>query len=396
MSTAWKIVLTLTFARMTMGFQFQAIPSLAPVLTGSGGFSYAALGTLTGAYLVPGVIVALAGGWLGRLLGDARVVSIGLLLMAAGGFAGALVSSFEAQLVWRLIAGCGAVCLNVLVTKMVADWFEANNQLPTAMGVLVASWPAGIALCALALPLIEAATGLFTALLVPGVLSALALMALRVVWQEAPVKAAGGATPKAEKMLGVEVVLVVLAGLIWGLYNTVFVGVVAWVPTLLSERGAGDVAAAAYSSSIVWVAIFSVVAGGVIAGRVARPDIFALGSFLISGVLIAALAAVQFGSSGFLVLLLLGGAIGPAAAIIMTLPVAAARAPVRASAMGLYFALYYAIMAIAPPVYGRLHDATQSAIAPLYAMSLVMIVCVMLWGAFRFKIGRPAADGTSQ
>ena len=186
LSTAWKIVLTLTFARMTMGVQFQAIPSLAPILTADGAMSYAAVGTLTGAYLVPGVVVALAGGWLSQRMGDARCVLLGLALMAVGGCGALRSDSFNAQLLWRLVAGSGAVCLNVLVTKMVADWFDARSDLPTAMGLLVSSWPAGIAVAALALPLVEAAAGLSVALLLPVVLCVSALVCTMLVWQEPP------------------------------------------------------------------------------------------------------------------------------------------------------------------------------------------------------------------
>ncbi|MGA9251146.1 MAG: hypothetical protein WBV71_01730, partial [Roseobacter sp.] len=79
MSTAWKILLALTFARATMGVQFQSVPALSLYLTGDAGMSFIALGTLTGAYLLPGVVVALAGGWLSRSLGDAKSVLGGLM-----------------------------------------------------------------------------------------------------------------------------------------------------------------------------------------------------------------------------------------------------------------------------------------------------------------------------
>ena len=86
MTNAWKILLALTFARMTMGFQFQSVPALGFALTGEGGLSFAALGALTGAYLLPGAVVALLGGWLAHHLGAARVAFTGLALMSVGGF----------------------------------------------------------------------------------------------------------------------------------------------------------------------------------------------------------------------------------------------------------------------------------------------------------------------
>lgn len=45
----------------------------------------------------------------------------------------------------RIVSGVGAVLVNVLATKMVADWF-AGREIVTAMVILVASWPLGLAL----------------------------------------------------------------------------------------------------------------------------------------------------------------------------------------------------------------------------------------------------------
>jgi hypothetical protein len=45
----------------------------------------------------------------------------------------------------RLISGMGAVLINVLMTKMVADWFAGREIVP-AIRILVASWPLGLAL----------------------------------------------------------------------------------------------------------------------------------------------------------------------------------------------------------------------------------------------------------
>jgi hypothetical protein len=44
-----------------------------------------------------------------------------------------------------IISGTGAVLLNILLAKMVADWF-GDRELATAMGILVVSWPVGIGL----------------------------------------------------------------------------------------------------------------------------------------------------------------------------------------------------------------------------------------------------------
>lgn len=110
----------------------------------------------------------------------------------------------------------------------------------------------------------------------------------------------------------------------------------------------------------------------------------ALGCFVISGaalVLFALGGGMAVGHPAYLVLL--GLCLGPAAAMIMTLPVGAARPEVRALAMGLYMAIYYALMGLAPPVLGWLREVTHSPAAPHLAAAGLMGLCLLLWGLFR-------------
>jgi MFS family permease len=62
-----------------------------------------------------------------------------------GGALMGVSTSFLAVSAGRLISGVGAVLINVLMTKMIADWF-VGREIVTAMAILVASWPLGLAL----------------------------------------------------------------------------------------------------------------------------------------------------------------------------------------------------------------------------------------------------------
>ena len=387
MSQAWSILLALTVARLTMGFQFQSVPALASYFTASG-LSFTALGTLTGAYLLPGVIVALAGGWLSRLLNDIRVLLTGIALMSVGGVVGWWSSSFELALAARLVAGAGAVCVNVFVTKMAAGWFAGRTDLPAAMGVLVSSWPAGLAIAALVLPVLANTFGFGLTQLIAPALCLMAFVLVLLVWKDPSAAPSGKSEGARDRFTPREWGRVILAGSIWGLYNIAFVGVIAWLPGFLSSEGLPEQKASALSSLIGWVAIFSVALGGWIAARLTKPDRVALGSFVFSAVLIFALTQVGIEYVQPRVMGLLGFAMGPAAAMIMTLPVAAARQSLQASAMGIYFALYYALMALGPPAMGRLLDATGDASAPLVVAAALMLSCTGLWTAFRLSAGR--------
>ncbi|MGO4835637.1 MFS transporter, partial [Rhizobiaceae sp. 2RAB30] len=85
-------------------------------------------------------------------------VLAGLLMMLAGELLMAASPSWSVEIAGRLTAGIGGVLLNVLWTKMVADWFT-GRKIATAMAIFINSWPAGIAI-SLLLPTIGATFGL--------------------------------------------------------------------------------------------------------------------------------------------------------------------------------------------------------------------------------------------
>src|SRR4051812_17409201 len=160
-----------------MAFQFQSVASLSPVMMKAYGVGLGDVGLLISLYLAPGIAFALPGGEIGRRFGDKRVVLIGLVLMTAGGFLMAFAPTWHWQIAGRIVAGVGGVLLNVLMSKMVTDWF-AGKELATAMAIFINSWPAGIALCLFLLPAVAAATGLVNALLLTAAFCALGLILL--------------------------------------------------------------------------------------------------------------------------------------------------------------------------------------------------------------------------
>ena len=59
MHKRWLVLAVLAFARIAMGFQFQAVASVSPFLVEEFGIDYASIGTLIGLYLLPGVVLAI-------------------------------------------------------------------------------------------------------------------------------------------------------------------------------------------------------------------------------------------------------------------------------------------------------------------------------------------------
>ena len=79
----WSILALLFAVRATMGFQYQSVAAVAPLVTRDFGVGLADVGLLIGLYLAPGIAIALPGGALGRRFGDKSTVLAGLALMAA-------------------------------------------------------------------------------------------------------------------------------------------------------------------------------------------------------------------------------------------------------------------------------------------------------------------------
>jgi len=135
----------LFIGRVGLGFQFQTLGSVSEHLVDIFVFSYAEIGMLIGAFLLPGVVLALPSGVAGRYASDRLIVTTGLMFLALGGVVAVIATNFNMFGLARIICGIGFVLTTIFVTKMVADWFE-GKELATAMSVTVMSWPFGIAM----------------------------------------------------------------------------------------------------------------------------------------------------------------------------------------------------------------------------------------------------------
>ncbi len=220
--------------RLTMAFQFQSVAAVAPLLGTLFGVSLADIGILIGLYFTPGVALALPGGAIGKWFGDKRTVLAALLLMLGGSLAMAAAESWSVQIAGRLVAGGGGVLLNVQMTKMVADWF-AGKEIATAMAIFVNSWPAGVALSLLTLPLIGTAYGVSAVYLAVAALAAAGFVLLAIAYRS-PQNLVMNATASA-RLDRSAAIAVTTAGLIWGLYNVGFAMIFSFGPTMLVERG---------------------------------------------------------------------------------------------------------------------------------------------------------------
>jgi MFS family permease len=351
----WSILCLLFGLRFAMAFQFQSVASVAPLVAREFDVGLGDVGTLIGLYFAPGVVLALLGGAIGERLGDKATVIAALIFMAAGSITMGLSSTWPMQIAGRVAAGAGGVVLTVQLTKMTADWFS-GREIATAMAIFVNSWPAGIALSLLTMPLIAASHGVSAVhFLTAAVVGFLAVVALLYRSPAAPELKTVTA-----RLAPNAISAIVTAGMIWGLFNVGFAMIFSFGPAMLVERGWSIAAAGAAMSIIIWVAAVSVPLGGILADQTKRPQLI-----LVIGCIAFAALMLFLPRSNHVVLaaLIFGLISGLPAGPIMSLPAQVLPPASRTVGMSIFFAVYYACMLLGPALGGKVAEWFGSAAA---------------------------------
>ncbi len=376
-----------------MGFQFQSVASVSPFLVDDLGVSYAQIGTLIGLYMLPGAVIALPSGVLTSRFGDRRMAGYGLGLMGVGGAIMVIADEYSIVFVGRLTSGVGGVMFMVVITKMVTDWF-AGKEIRIGLGIMLTTWPSGIALALLTQNALAESLSWHWVMLVTSGVSFLAMAALMSVYKPPPGSAAvqqGGpgllAIPRRE-LVGVSI-----AGIAWGVFNVGFALFFSFSPALLADRGMSTAGASSLVSLGMWVTVFSVPLGGLLAERTGRPNTIAAVSAIASGTTLA-LMPVFDAPIAFVVAF--GVGIGGAGAI-MAMSVQALSPENRGPGIGLFFTWYYAAMAVGPAVAGKGRDITDSTATPVLLGASMFVLVIFLVAAFQVhqsRKGQPAPRST--
>jgi MFS family permease len=362
----------IVLARVGFGFQFQQVATLGPVLMPRFHLDYATLGSLIGVYMLPGVFVALPAGMLGRRLGDGPVLGAGLVLMALGGFISAGVAGLAGMTAGRMVAGLGAVAMSVLQSKVIADWFRAKRFM-LAISISTASYPAGVGLSQVVVPRLAARFGLGVPFLVGAVWMVVSAALFAGSYRSAVQAGASGRNvvfPSAR-----ECMLLLIGGLTWTSYTGAYAGYLAYLPSLMRERGWGLALTALTATIATWGNAGATLAGGGLAARWGMWPVFLAGSlFLVAG---------TAGAGGLdwpvLCALLIGLPGSIQSGVIMAVGTLSARAETRAAGMGLFYVVYYVGGAVIPAVCGWAADAYGRAAGAMYAAAAVALLAVPLF-----------------
>lgn len=364
-----------------MGLHLQTVAAVAPFMMAELHLGYSELGTLIGVFMLPGVVLAVPGGLVSRKLGDTRALTGGLVLLMAGTALLALSPGFWPAFLARVLSGAGGTLMTMQIAKIATDWF-AGRELSTAIGVLLGTFPLGLAAVMAGLPIIATLSSWRVAV---GVVAASALLILVVVilfLRDHPdAQAARQTRPRLWVISRAEIGLVVLSGAAFSLLNAGLVIFSSFTPALLLGRGFGEVEAGVMTSWASWLAILTLPLAGFLLDR-ARPITVWL---LLSSVLSAAVCLlVPTVEPIWLWIVLFAIVLAPIAVGSMALPGEVLRPESRGTGFGLFFTVNYVGFGLLPAVAGFLVDWTGSAAAPLWFDSLVFTSIVPMILIFRW------------
>ncbi|HET7469034.1 MAG TPA: MFS transporter [Gemmatimonadales bacterium] len=389
----WAMLLVIFLTRTSMGFQFQSIAALTSFLVPAFALSYAEVGLLMGLFMLPGVVIAVPGGLLGQRFGSLRVVVVGLGLMIVGGMIVSYSAGLHTAAFGRAIGGVGGVLVNIMLARMVADWFR-ERELQTAMGLMLSAWPFGMALALVILGPLAAATSWRIAEYVTVAAAGLALALIALAYRDAPAERgapAAAATEPARFHLGVPGrvwALAVSAGIGWAVLNASVIVVASFAPSFLMSRGASVAEAGGITGLALWISILSVPLGGLVADRLKRPRLLVVAGCVATAITIACAARAPWPA---LWLVASGILLGLPPGIMMALLPRAVRPEHLATALGVFYALFYLGMAVSQTVAGYLRDVTGDAAMPLLFASGLMLVTIAAVAVFWRIEARPAA-----
>ena len=365
-------MLTVLFiARTAIAYQFESVAAGSFSLMSGTGLGFAQLGLLIGCHMLPGIVLALPGGLLAQRFGSKPIVLVGLSLMALGGLTMA-TDAVPMLFAGRIVSGAGGVLLNVVLTRMVTDWF-AGREAVLAFSVFVASWPLGIAFGLVTLPAAATVYGWSGIAILSALPSLFALILVHFFYHDPPPSTDGRSAATAGMKVH-DYVLATGAGAVWGFYNVSLVIFVSAAPDLFLGNGYTVATAGLITSLLGWVLVIVLPAGGWIAQRVANPVAFTVASLVLVAV---AAVAMALSSQSITALVILAVIFGLPAGLLLALPGELLSADRRASGMGMFYLSFYVAMTVLPAIAGVIRNATQTVAGSVLFGAFMIVIAAL-------------------
>lgn len=379
MPTRWLMLVILSLVRLAMSYQFQSVASVSSELVERFGFSYAEVGTLIGFFLLPGIVFAIPAGMATRYTTDKNLLLIGAALMIAGGLIMGFASGAIGLYVGRLVTGLGGTIFNVILTKMVTDWFF-EKEIVSAMAIVMSAWPCGIGLGLVSHGLIAADYGWSGVMYASAIVTALALLLAALAYRDAPFADTGRKQTLRLSLPRRQFAHAGVVGLAWTLFNVSFIVLVSFSPDVLIDHGYEPIAARSATSLMMWVSMFAAPVGGRLTELTGRVTWWILGTLLVSCIPIVTIAQGMMPTLSFIVL-----------GIFLSIPVGAmvslmseAVSPEnRGPGLGIFYTWFYAGMAVGPALAGWTRDQTGDPAAPILLAASLLVIVVLLVSLLR-------------
>lgn len=378
----WVILLVLVVVRLAMGYQFQSVGSASPQLIETFGLSYAQVGTLVGLFLLPGIFIAIPSGALTGLITDKNLLLIGAAAMTIGSLMMGFATEANPIFFWRFVTGIGGVIFNVILTKIITDWFF-EKELVLALGCMLTTWPVGIALGLMTQGPIALTSGWDAVMLTSAAVSGVSFVLVAAFYRPPMLP-----TSTSEKfVLRIRLPMrqlfhVSIAGAAWMLFNSSLIVLVSFAPAMLVSSGYTDEQARFATSLSMWATLVSLPLGGQLMQKMRRTSIVSAILLLLSS---AAIVGLTLGLSPVSMFVGFGLLAGLPAGALMSLSSQAVTAENRGPGLGIFFTWFYIGMTLGPSIAGALRDWTDNAQAPVVFAAFMMVACAMLIGVFRLS-----------
>ncbi|MAG96569.1 MAG: MFS transporter [Alphaproteobacteria bacterium] len=378
--TRWLVLIGAILGRLAFGFEFQSLAMVAPGISRDLAVDPTGIGVLVGLFMLPGVVLALPGGFLGQRFGERPILILGFALMIAGALICALAESYAGLFVGRLVAGVGGVLNTIFMSKLVIDWF-AEHELNTAMAILLTGYPVGLALALSTLGYWATPEAWPLAQFTVAFVCLVSLGGFLASHRPAPV---ASQTTGSLRLSRREIGMVSLAGAIWALFNGAFIIMLSFVPGFLISVGYQSGTAGQLVSIVTWAAMVAVPLGGFAADRLGRPALIVVGGCLIWA---GGLALIEPWSGSVLLLSVLfvitSLAAAPPSGPLVSLPAEVLEPSHRAAGMGLFYSWFYLGVTLAPMLAGASIEQTGDTAAPITLAVILVLVALCCFVTFR-------------
>ncbi len=379
MQLRWTMLIVLFLVRLAMGYQFQSIASVSPQLATELGLSFAEIGTLIGLFLLPGVFIAIPSGVVTRAVSNKKILMVGAVIMIAGALVMAFGAGAHALFVGRLMTGIGGTIFNVILTKMVTEWFF-EKEIVTALAIMLTAWPIGIALGLLTQGAIADAWGWPWAIYATAALALISLILTAVLYRDPPAPAQGVQQGLRFGLPRRELTHICVVGAAWALFNASLVAMVSFTPDVLGAHGFEPGDARSTTSLAMRATLLSIPLGG----RVIEVFGWTNAAIIVTlGAATAILAGLSQGMAPIVLCVAFGLIAGIPAGALVALSSEAVSPENRGPGLGVFYTAYYLGMTICPSLAGWVRDASGSPAAPVLFAGGMMVCVIVLIVTFR-------------